>query len=79
MTQKDAMLFIASFLETLRETKGSPESTFYIFLGCDMRKWEALKGIMLKASLVNIRGNFVTLTVKGQEVAEQLHASTQNG
>ena len=59
-------------LGTLAETNnGTPESMIYLGVcKSDIRKWEQLRGILLRGEFVTISGNFVTLTDKGRRVGD---------
>ena len=74
MTREECNALLCAVLSTLAETNGSPESVLYCGLGCDMAKWETLRGIMLAGQLVSITGNYVTLTERGREIAAKIDA-----
>ena len=73
MDKNELLTRIAAILTTLDETKGSPESMLYIFMGMDMDKWSQVRNILIDADLVQIKSHYVTLTPKGKETAQKLN------
>jgi hypothetical protein len=73
MSKNELMALIAAILTSLHEAdSGAPESTFYILCGMDMDKWNTIRGIMLRANWISIKGNFVNLTAKGTATAIEI-------
>ena len=71
---RDVMLSrVAGIVASLGDT-GAPESMLYIICDMDMDAWQTIRGILLKANLVRISGNFVTLTKQGKETAKKVNA-----
>lgn len=60
---------IAAILTTLAEVDGSPESMLYLALGGDITLWNRLRGIMVAAGWIAVKGHYVTLTDAGRVVA----------
>lgn len=76
MSKNQLVAMIAAILTTLSEQdSGCPESMLYILCGMDMDKWNTLRGVMVNAEWVSIKGNFVTLTSGGRAMAEQINRS----
>ena len=75
MTKAEVYSRVASILCTLAETNGAPESTLYIFCDMDMHKWQSLRGILVGAGYVDIKGNYVRLTSIGLDTAAKLEAA----
>lgn len=74
MSINEATAIVAAIVTTLHESDCDiPESTLYILCGMDMDKWNTVRGIMLCADFVSIKGNFVTLRPKGTEVAIKIN------
>ena len=72
---KDMMLMrIAAILTALAETNGTPESMLYIFCEMDMQAYETIRDILVRAKYVTIKGNYVTLTNNGKEMAQKIEA-----
>lgn len=74
MSKNEAFIKIAAILSALLETNGSPESMLYIFCDMDMDNWQMLRHILIETNLVDIKGNYVTLTEDGRIKAEKLNA-----
>jgi len=74
MTKEVLLTRIAATITTLAETNGSPESTIYLAFGSNIHEWEILRDVLVKAGLVKISGNYVTLTAEGKVKAVQLEA-----
>lgn len=72
MTKNELTAVVAAILTTLHETgnTGCPESMLYILCGMDMGKWNTVRNVM--APWLSIKGNFVTLTAKGTDMAIQV-------
>lgn len=64
---------IAAVIATLDETDGSPESMLYIFFDMDMTTYQNVRNVLLDSELIVIKGNYVTLTQKGKELAQKLN------
>lgn len=73
MSQDTTLMRIAAIVSTLEETNGSPESMLYIFCNMDMNAWHSLRNILIGANLISIKGNYVTLTTKGKEMATKIN------
>jgi len=69
---------IAAVIATLDETNGSPESMLYIFFDMNMDLWSSVRSILVKGELVTIKGNYVTLTEKGRQIAKRLNKAIAN-
>ncbi len=73
MTKNEVTALVAAILSSLHEAQsGCPESTLYILCDTDIHKWNTLRGIMLRAGWLEIKGNYVTLTPKGAEMAVEI-------
>jgi len=77
MTKNILITRIAAILATLEETNGSPESMLYIFCGMNMDDYQAIRGILVDAGYVTIKGNYVTLTASGRETARKINSVIQ--
>ena len=77
MTKNQIMTYVAAILTTALETEPSPfpESYAYMAMGCDMQKWEQIRGLLIASDLIAIRGNAISLTAKGRDVAQQCNAA----
>ena len=75
MTKDVLLTRIAAIVTTLEETNGSPESMLYIFCEVNMNDYQMIRGILVKAGYVTIRGNYVTLTQSSKETAARLNAA----
>lgn len=75
MDKNTLLTRLAAVVTTLDETNGTPESMLYIFCDMDMQAYEILRNVLVKADLVTIRGNYVTLTQNGKETAQKLNAA----
>ncbi len=64
---------IAAIVTTLEETDGTPESMLYIFCDMNMGDYEVIRNVLVKAGYVTIKGNYVTLTETGREIACKLN------
>ena len=65
---------IAAVIATLDETNGSPESMLYIFFDMNMDVWTRVRDVLLEGDMITIKGNYVTLTEKGREIARKINA-----
>lgn len=75
MTREQILTRVAAVLTTLLETDGGPESSVYLALGANLSDWMGLKGLMLQSDLIRVdRSNWVTLTEKGRQTAEECNA-----
>lgn len=74
LSPNEAMVLVAAVLTTLLETGGSPASTIYLACGMEMRKWEALRDIMLRMDVIKISNHYVTLTEKGTQLATEINS-----
>ena len=72
MDKKLLLSRIAAILTTLAETGGAIESMLYIFCEMNMDHWQTIRGILLEADYVKIKGHYVTLTAEGRAVAAKL-------
>lgn len=63
---------IAAVLSTLKETGGSPESMLYIFFDMDMDVWTRVRNVLISENMIQIKGNYVTLTEYGLKKATQI-------
>ena len=75
MDKKEFMLKVAAILTTLLEVSGAPESQFYIFCDMDMDKWNYIRNFLIAQKWISVKGNYVTLTTEGKEIAEKLNAA----
>lgn len=77
MISKDELFkIVAAILTSLHESdSGTPESMLYIVCGMDMDKWNYVRGIMLRADWISIKGNYVTLTAGGTKTAIEINAA----
>ena len=65
---------MAAVLCTLEETGGSPESMLYLFYDSDMETWYDTRSQLLRAKLIEIKANYVTLTPIGSSMARDINA-----
>lgn len=73
MTRNELTAIVAAILTTMHEAdSGVIESHLYMLCGMDMDKWDTLRGIIVRAGWVNIKGHYVTLTPKGTEMAIEI-------
>ena len=70
---KELLAKTAAIVATLGETGGAPESTLYIFLNMDMQLWEMVREVLLAAKMIQIKGNYVTLTAEGKSIADKIN------
>lgn len=77
MDKKETITLVAAIIASLHETdnSGCPESTLYILCGMDMDKWNYIRGIMLRADWLSIKGNYVTLTPAGIKMGVEINKS----
>lgn len=75
MTKNDVLTRVAAIVTALDDTNGSPESMLYIFCEMNMQDYELIRDILVKANLVSIKGNYVTLTDNGKQTAQRLNAA----
>lgn len=73
MNKQDMMVKIAAIVSALDETGGSPESMLYIFCNMNIHEYNTIRDILVQGGLVTVKGNFVTLTAKGQDTAKELN------
>ena len=67
------LALIAGILTTLLETGGAPASSLYLAVNMNMRLWESMRDLMLKAEWIEISNHYVTLTEKGKAKAEEIN------
>jgi hypothetical protein len=72
---KDMVNYIAAILCALLSTDGTPESNLYLLCDMDMQDFMVIKGMMLGADLITIKGHWVTLTANGRAHAIAIEAS----
>lgn len=73
LTKNQLMARIAAIVATLADTNGSPESMLYIFFDMNMDLWLKVRTILLEGGMIQIKGNYVTLTQSGLETAKRLN------
>ena len=74
MNKQETITMIAAILTSLHEAdSGTPESMLYILCNMDMEKWNYIRGIMLRANWVSIKGNYVTLMPEGTKMAIEIN------
>lgn len=73
LTKNQLMARIAAIVATLADTNGSPESMLYIFFDMNMDLWLKVRTILIEANMIQIKGNYVTLTQSGLETAKRLN------
>jgi len=79
MMTKDVLLTrVAAIVTTLDETNRSPESMLYILYEMDMEDYQTIQAILTQGNLVNIKGNYVTLTKNGKATARKLNEAIKN-
>lgn len=71
---EDLLIIIGAMLSALNSTNGAPESMLYINCDMDMNKWSIIREVMLQSKLINIKSNYVTLTLEGQLAAQAIDA-----
>jgi hypothetical protein len=78
MNKNEILSRVAAIITTLDETNGSPESMLYIFFDMNMDLWTKVRCILVETDLVQIKGNFVTLTANGRATAQRLNKVISN-
>jgi hypothetical protein len=70
MTSGQVFQLFAAVLTTLHEVgTGCPESTIYLALGMNMDVYLAIRNLMVASKLITVKGNYITITAKGHEMA----------
>ena len=75
MTKNEVLTYVAAIVTTLDETNGSPEGIIYTAMGMNLRDYETVRGILIDAKLVTVKGFYMTLTDEGKETAKKLNAA----
>jgi hypothetical protein len=75
MDKNQLLVRVAAVVTTLAETDGAPESMLYMLCDMNMEQYGILRDVLVKADLVSISGNYVTLTRNGQITADRLNKS----
>ena len=75
MNKNDANVLLCAVLTTLSEFKSAEESILYLGTGCELNRWDIIKGILISANLVTCSGNIVTITASGEIMADKIDAA----
>lgn len=74
MNKNQALVRIASAVTALADIDdGAPESTFYLAFGANLDEWNAIRHVLVKGGLVEIKSHWVRLTAKGRALAAELN------
>jgi len=70
---------VYSLLIALHESRsGIPEGHVYVALGMDLDSYHLVRTICTKGKLIEISGNYITLTPKGSKFANELAAAMES-
>jgi predicted methyltransferase len=80
MTREETNAYLCVILETVSESKsGVPSGHMYAAFmtkGITLDEYQSILGIAQRGGLVEVKSHLVTLTPKGQEMVEKIHAFT---